>query len=224
MRAKGIIRSWNDQKGFGFIQPTAGGKDVFLHISAFRSRDRRPQAGQLVAYTLTSDERGRPKAARAALEGRNPVTRKRHGGAKSALLTAGLFLCLVLVLVYLHMIPAPILWLYLGASIITFLAYAIDKNAARNGSWRTKESFLHWLSLIGGWPGALLAQQALRHKSRKQPFRSIFWGTVSLNVLILGWMLTSSGAGFVETWVGGSTYHLPVGESAHLEWATPPDR
>ena len=50
------------------------------------------------------------------------------------------------------------------------------------GAWRTPESTLHFLALAGGWPGALLAQQFLRHKSTKVEFRSVFWGTVIMNV------------------------------------------
>ena len=72
--------------------------------------------------------------------------------------------------------------LYLGASVFTFAAYARDKTAARRGDWRTRESTLHLLALAGGWPGALLAQQVLRHKSVKAGFRAVFWSTVVLNV------------------------------------------
>lgn len=72
--------------------------------------------------------------------------------------------------------------IYLGASVITFLAYARDKAAAGSGSRRTPETTLHGLALACGWPGALLAQQVLRHKSSKLEFRSTFWGTVVLNV------------------------------------------
>jgi uncharacterized membrane protein YsdA (DUF1294 family) len=84
--------------------------------------------------------------------------------------------------------PTMILALYLVASAITFVAYAIDKRAARKGSWRTKEKTLHLLALIGGWPGALLAQKLLRHKTAKQPFRGVFWLTVVLNCgALAGW-------------------------------------
>ncbi|MDY7096250.1 MAG: DUF1294 domain-containing protein [Acidobacteriota bacterium] len=74
-----------------------------------------------------------------------------------------------------------ILALYLVASLITFIAYALDKRAARKGNWRTPENTLHLLALIGGWPGALTARKLLRHKTKKQPFRTIFWATVVLN-------------------------------------------
>jgi uncharacterized membrane protein YsdA (DUF1294 family) len=65
---------------------------------------------------------------------------------------------------------------------MTYVAYALDKSSARRGEWRTTESALHALSVVGGWPGALLAQQFLRHKSTKAEFRSVFWATVVVNV------------------------------------------
>lgn len=71
---------------------------------------------------------------------------------------------------------------YVATSVITFSTYAIDKSAARRGAWRTPERTLHLLALAGGWPGALLAQQLLRHKTAKLQFRVTFWATVILNV------------------------------------------
>ena len=81
----------------------------------------------------------------------------------------------------------------LGAAVainlVTFLAYAIDKRAARNGQWRTKESHLHLLSLAGGWPGAWCAQQWLRHKSSKVAFRAVYGATVLLHCgALLAWV------------------------------------
>jgi uncharacterized membrane protein YsdA (DUF1294 family) len=67
--------------------------------------------------------------------------------------------------------------------VVTFIAYALDKSAAARGTWRAPESTLHGLSLAGGWPGALLAQQFLRHKTTKAGFRAVFWGTVAINVI-----------------------------------------
>lgn len=69
------------------------------------------------------------------------------------------------------------------ASTVTFITYAMDKSAATRGSWRTPESTLHMMAVAGGWPGALCAQQLLRHKSSKAEFRAVFWATVALNAL-----------------------------------------
>lgn len=73
---------------------------------------------------------------------------------------------------------------------LTFIAYAIDKAAAQGNRWRIPESTLHVLALLGGWPGAMLAQTLLRHKSVKKEFRLIFWITVTINLLVLGWLLS----------------------------------
>jgi uncharacterized membrane protein YsdA (DUF1294 family) len=78
-----------------------------------------------------------------------------------------------------------LLWVaafYGAASLVCFIAYALDKSAAINGRWRTPERTLLLLGLAGGWPGAMLAQRWLRHKSRKTPFRVAFWCTVLLNL------------------------------------------
>lgn len=84
------------------------------------------------------------------------------------------------------------------ASLLTFMVYAIDKRAAQKGRWRIPEAHLHLLALIGGWPGAILAQQKLRHKSRKQSFRFVFWITVMLNCAASVWLLTPRGLGMLE--------------------------
>ncbi|WP_243077285.1 DUF1294 domain-containing protein [Microbacterium sp. SS28] len=76
--------------------------------------------------------------------------------------------------------------LYGALSLVAFAAYGLDKRAARRSAPRTSERTLLTLGLLGGWPGALVAQQVFRHKTRKRTFRRAFWGTVVLNVLLLG--------------------------------------
>jgi uncharacterized membrane protein YsdA (DUF1294 family) len=73
---------------------------------------------------------------------------------------------------------------YLLLSALCFASYALDKSAARRGERRTPESRLLVLGLVGGWPGAVLAQQWLRHKTVKQPFRGMFWLTVAANIAV----------------------------------------
>jgi cold shock protein len=62
--ATGTVKWFNDQKGYGFIQPAQGGKDVFVHISAVeRAGMRSLQEGQKVNYEVTTDRRtGRESA------------------------------------------------------------------------------------------------------------------------------------------------------------------
>lgn len=88
-------------------------------------------------------------------------------------------------------LPKILAVLYVAASAITFLAYAVDKSAARRGDWRIKERSLLLLGLAGGWPGGLLAQALLRHKTRKLSFLWKFWLTVALNLGVLVYLYAS---------------------------------
>jgi uncharacterized membrane protein YsdA (DUF1294 family) len=73
---------------------------------------------------------------------------------------------------------------YAVASLTCFVAYRIDKSAARGGQWRTPEATLLLLGLIGGWPGALLAQQWLRHKTAKRSFQWKFRISIFVNTFL----------------------------------------
>jgi uncharacterized membrane protein YsdA (DUF1294 family) len=66
-------------------------------------------------------------------------------------------------------------------SLLAFLLYWSDKRKARGDHWRTPENVLHAVELAGGWPGALLAQQLFRHKTRKVSFQLLFWMIVLLH-------------------------------------------
>ena len=76
-------------------------------------------------------------------------------------------------------------------SIITFCVYGWDKRQAKLGRWRTPEKTLHVLALLGGWPGAILAQRYFRHKTRKGSFQVLFWLTVMLHVAAVGWVFAN---------------------------------
>lgn len=74
---------------------------------------------------------------------------------------------------------------YAVINLLTLAAYARDKAAARRGARRIPERTLHLLALLGGWPGALLAQQLFRHKTRKPAFLAVLWLTVLANCAML---------------------------------------
>ena len=89
------------------------------------------------------------------------------------------------VLVYRTHLPGHgLVWLAL-MSVVTFLVYWLDKDSAQVREWRMPETTLQWLSVLGGWPGALLAQSVLRHKSRKIRFQVWFWTVVLINLLLV---------------------------------------
>jgi uncharacterized membrane protein YsdA (DUF1294 family) len=81
----------------------------------------------------------------------------------------------------------PFFWVtvwYGVTSLILFALYGIDKRAARLSRRRISEARLHFLAVIGGIPGALLAQQVFRHKTRKTSFQLVTWAIVILHVAL----------------------------------------
>ena len=204
MRTKGKITSWNDEKGYGFITPNTGGKRVFIHIRAFDNRNRRPEVNQTVTFALSTDKQGRPCAVKATLAGDRLTQKTRQTNGSISIILAACFLVIVGAAVLTTKIPSFILAIYLVASLLTFIMYAADKSAAKEGRWRTKESTLHLISLAGGWPGALIAQQKLRHKSVKQSFRSAFWITVLLNCAAFVWLFTPTGMATLQSLVASA--------------------
>ena len=171
----GVITSWNADRGFGLIRPDNGGEDIFLHIKDCAALGDSPQTRQRVSFEIDVGHQGKVRAVRV-----RPVRSALNVGTVSLFLIP--VFAIVLALAYAWAQPPEWLWWwYAGACVVTLIAYARDKRAAERGDWRTPESTLHVLALLGGWPGALLAQQWLRHKSTKAEFRAVFWGTVGLN-------------------------------------------
>ena len=73
-------------------------------------------------------------------------------------------------------------------NIAAYLLFWLDKDAARRGLGRISERTLLLVATLGGGLGALLAQQILRHKTRKQPFRTQLF-LIVLAELMVGWLL-----------------------------------
>jgi uncharacterized membrane protein YsdA (DUF1294 family) len=103
------------------------------------------------------------------------------------------FLGLLAVAAGLWGVPAWVFSLYGVASLAAAATYAVDKSAARGGRRRVPESTLLTLGLLGGWPGAIVAQEYLRHKTSKASFRVRFWLTVALNVAAFVLLVTPLG-------------------------------
>jgi len=201
MRTQGKITHWNEEKGYGFITSTSGAKQVFVHIRAFKNRHLPPELNQVVLYSPSTDKQGRPCAVKVTRASDIPSGNSKSITRLFLILMAIGFIAAVAWSVSAYNMPIQILYLYLAASGFTFLVYAKDKWAARRNRWRTKESTLHTLALVGGWPGALIAQQLMRHKSRKDAFQFAFWATVVLNCAAFAWLFTSEGGVLLQSLV-----------------------
>lgn len=230
MEQQGLLKSWSDDKGFGFIQPQHGGAQVFAHISAMRG-DRRPVSGDRVLYIASQDGQGRlraehvrvagglaldqpairvkPRSAPSPADGANPnkAPRKRASSGPTQYLglkiTLFAGLCSLPLLGSVQLLGWGFMWpllTYAAVSSISFMQYWQDKRSALRGRWRTPENAMHLVELLGGWPGALLAQQCFRHKTRKVTYQLLFWVIVVVHqVFWFDWLLLD-GANLGDVW------------------------
>ena len=188
MRLRGKLTKWKDDRGFGFITPIRGGPQVFVHIKAFSNQHRRPTGNEFVTYETVCDDTGRLRAEHVEFMG-DDSTNATEGWA-IALMIALLFFIFVGVLVFIGQLPFLVLALYMVVSGVSFLVYRHDKLAAQQNQRRTGEGTLILLGLLGGWPGAFVAQQFFHHKTKKRSFRIAFWATVLLNCIGLVLLLS----------------------------------
>lgn len=165
---KARIVQWNREKQYGFLQ--SGKTRVFVHIRDFAEHHKAPEVGDKILFEMGQDARGRTCA-------KNAV-HVNDGGRISA--------DHLLILTGLLLLPAAACYqwkldwrLVAGYSVLmsglAFAFYAADKRRARDKAWRVPELQLHLFELLGGWPGAFLAQRHYRHKCSKAPFQIVFW-------------------------------------------------
>jgi uncharacterized membrane protein YsdA (DUF1294 family)/cold shock CspA family protein len=183
----GTLKTWHDERGFGFIAPAQGGQDIFVHIKAFPPGTGRPQVGQALSFRVELGPRGKKQAVGVQFPARaRPVRRVRVDEPAPwswpRLLVIPAFVVLAAYVVWRWGFQPRVALVYGVASLASFFAYVFDKAAAERRLWRTREQTLHLLDLVGGWPGGLVAQQLMRHKTAKPSFVAMFWATVLANM------------------------------------------
>lgn len=201
MNQKGLLTAWNDTKGFGFITPDGGGERVFAHISSYAGRGR-PVSDRKVTYSLMKDKQGRPRAGRFQYAGVARVGASVASGVWMAAVVVLVFFAIQAGLFHQGYLPVSILAVYGAVSLVLFVMYWIDKRAAQRSAQRTAENTLHLFELCCGWPGALLAQQVFRHKTRKGSYQFVFWLAVLSNVGALGCLLMAPEASALRQQLG----------------------
>lgn len=207
----GKVVHWRDDKGFGFVlpdnlAPDPENRQLFFHIRDFTDSKIRPAEGCRLQFTLAKDKQHRPIATQlkviAAPAKATPLADPDLIDIDYTQDVALYFRCAFLVLVVIALLfgtlPYVLPILYIEASLFTYWLYRADKAAAiaRQGQ-RLPEQSLQLFSLIGGWPGALLAQKKLSHKQRKFLFQREFLLVIIGNGILLLWLLSQHGQLFL---------------------------
>ncbi|OTG67605.1 DUF1294 domain-containing protein [Acinetobacter silvestris] len=203
MRDQGRLIEWFDDKGYGFIQPNDASKDrVFLHIKDFARQGPRPIVGCALEYVVQLDGQGRfnakqvtyLKASQTQKTGQAAQQQSSQQQNSATLqpmqIFSGLYIIFLGIFAVTSLLSGMVLLFIMLMNMMTYWFYSQDKEAAQNGDRRVPENTLHILSFLGGWPTAWLAQQKLRHKTQKQPFRKIYFCTIGLNILLILWLIS----------------------------------
>ena len=172
------IVEWDEQRGFGFLQVGSG--RVFLHLRDFSGRHKRTEVGDMIRFTVGVDAQGRTCAKEAA--------HVNDGGRFSLAALALLLGLLVLPVIAIYRSDVDWRWAFgyaVGMAVVSYVSYAMDKRRARAKEWRISEVGLHVPELMGGWPGAFVAQRRLRHKVSKVSYQAVFW------MIVVAWQLAA---------------------------------
>lgn len=216
MQLTGKVVFWQDEKGFGFLICDQTNEKLFFHIRDVIPHPAghikvRPAEGDSLLFRMGSDKQGRPIATALQLQHSEAIAPRPQAIIRRkntvdlayaqdlALYFRAAFLMLVIIALLFGTLPYLLPMLYLEASLFTYWLYQADKNAAiARQPQRLPEESLQMFSLIGGWPGALVAQKKLAHKRSKPLFQREFWLVVLANCILLIWLLSQHGQQFLS--------------------------
>ncbi len=176
---QGEISQWFEEDGYGYIRPELSKKHHYFFDASSVSGDVRAIfVGAEVHFEVITGDNGKPQAVNVILPAKP--------GAAVVLLQVLCFALVPLVLIGWILHESPVLiGTYVLMSVLTYWIYWLDKQRALADQSRISGWQLHLLALLGGWPGALCAQQVLRHKTRNMGFVFSFWFIVLIHTIVL---------------------------------------
>ncbi|ENU29078.1 hypothetical protein F991_03208 [Acinetobacter sp. CIP-A165] len=199
MRDQGRLVEWFDDKGYGFIQPNDAKKErVFLHIKDFVRTGPRPIVGCALDYLVILDERGRYRAQQVVYLKASQVIEHKAAPVRPTTATGwspmkvgiGVYIVFMVIASFSKLLPPFTLLFVSLMNALSYWLYSQDKEAAQLGNRRIPEQTLHIVDSLGGWCAGWLAQQKLRHKTQKQPFRKIYFCTIAFHILLICWLIS----------------------------------
>ena len=177
MRWYGKITHWNEERGFGFVEPDNGGVRAFVHIRAFRDGSRRPVEHDAISYQLTEDNHGRPLAEHIEFLSSAQIASRTPGPCptfyQSWLSPLALLITLPLLGIWIWQHGHSMVWpglIYLVMSTLALILYGLDKRAAQRHCWRIPERTLLLFGFFGGALGESAAMLLIRHKTKHLKF------------------------------------------------------
>ncbi|EEX33350.1 MULTISPECIES: DUF1294 domain-containing protein [Vibrio] len=183
MAIQGTISEWHDTKGYGYISVDDQEAQIKFHLCDLEAYGHPPRISERVQFRLAKDAQGGIRA----------VNVERQVVFNFSLSIAIWFFTTLVASVFLLDYPPLSFVLYIALSTIAYMVYALDKHALHTGGWRVPSLTFHVLNIVGGWPGALLAQSVLHHKYNDIGYKSLFWLTLFANFGLFCWTLTKEG-------------------------------
>jgi uncharacterized membrane protein YsdA (DUF1294 family)/cold shock CspA family protein len=179
-RRLGRLDSWNDERGFGYVRTDESAELLFVHIKSFRTRPRRPLAGDPLTFIEGTGRNGRPAAEDVEIDGLPaPAPGKPSGPRRTPIADVTRVMAALSIFIAVATLSAlgraPIWFgvLYYTMGLASLMLYSADKRYAIAGRSRVRETSMHVVDALFGIGGGLFAQHVFRHKTRKRAFRYI---------------------------------------------------
>ena len=191
MALKGTISEWYIDRGYGYIIPDSGALRIKFLLSDVKNSVNIGELKQPVRFVIAQDENGNRRATHVE-------------GVRSfpwATLIVVWFAATLGGCVYFWQYPLLIVYYYLGATAIVLAIYLLDKRNEKRNKAVTGESALLFLSLLGGWPGAVIGQYSFNLQPKSFTFQLLFFFVMALHIAFLVWSLTPEGSVQLREWV-----------------------